>query len=101
MFEVREVLRLCLRGEGPRPIERRSALGFGRRGDPPPPLRRHGEAWRVLATHHDRIKAWLDNGLTTVKVHDLSTREGVTVPERTLHRYALEECVEYRAGDQG
>ena len=29
-------------------------------------------------------------GLTVVKVDELLAREGVVVPERTLHRYALE-----------
>src|SRR5271163_1961594 len=41
--------------------------------------------------HHDRIKAWPDEGLTAVKVGELSAREGVVAPERTLHRYALAE----------
>lgn len=53
----------------------------------------HGEAWRMLVARHDRIEAWLKkDGLTVVKVHDLLTREGVMVPERTLHRYADEVC---------
>lgn len=123
VFEVREVLRLWLRGEGIRPVERLSgvnrktvrryvdaAIGLGLRQDGgelqltdeflgsvveavrPHRSDGHGEAWRVLSAHHDRIKAWLDEGLTAVKVHDLLTREGIVVPERTLHRYALEEC---------
>jgi transposase len=123
VFEVREVLRLWLRGEGIRPIERLSgvnrktvrryveaAVALGLRQDAgdvqltdellgsvveavrPHRSDGHGEAWRVLARHHDRIKAWLDSGLTAVKVGDLLTREGIVVPERTLHRYALEEC---------
>jgi transposase len=52
----------------------------------------HGAAWRSLAAHHDQIKAWLDEGLTVVKCHDLLARQGVVVPQRTLHRYALEVC---------
>lgn len=51
----------------------------------------HGDAWRLLAGHRDRIKAWPDEGLTAVKVGELSAREGVVAPERTLHRYALAE----------
>jgi hypothetical protein len=51
----------------------------------------HGDAWRLLAGHHDRIKAWPDEGLTAVKVGEPSAREGVVAPERTLHRYALAE----------
>ncbi|MGI8756829.1 MAG: hypothetical protein ACR2MB_13420 [Acidimicrobiales bacterium] len=47
----------------------------------------------MLVARHDRIEAWLKkDGLTVVKVHDLLTREGVVVPERTLHRYAGEVC---------
>ena len=51
----------------------------------------HGQAWDTLKADHDQLKAWLaDDGLTVVKVHDLLTRRGTVVPERTLHRYALE-----------
>ncbi len=123
VFEVREVLRLWLRGETLRGIERLSrvdrktvrryveaATGLGVRKDGgevqlgdeligsvveavrPHRCDGHGEAWRLLVTHHDQIKAWLDKGLTVVKCHDLLTRQGVMVPERTLHRYALEVC---------
>ena len=43
----------------------------------------------VLFGGHDHV---LDTeGLTVVKVHELLERKGVVVPERTLHRYALEE----------
>ena len=123
VFEVREVLRLWLRGETLRGIERLSrvdrktvrryveaATGQGlvrESGEDqlhdeligsvveavrPHRSDGHGEAWRLLTTHHDQIKAWLDKGLTVVKCHDLLTRQGVVVPERTLHRYALEVC---------
>jgi transposase len=123
VFEVREVLRLWLRGEGVRPSERLSgvdrktirryvdaaiALGLGRDGGEiqltdefigsvveavrPHRSDGHGEAWRLLVAHHDRIKGWLDDGLTAVKVHEFLGREGIVVPERTMHRYALEEC---------
>jgi len=44
----------------------------------------HGDAWRILVTNHDQIKTWLDAGLTVVKAHDLLTRKGVVVRERTL-----------------
>ena len=51
------------------------------------------DAWRVLAAHHETIEKWLTtDGLTVVKVHDLLARRGVAVPQRTLHRYALEVC---------
>jgi transposase len=121
VFEVREILRLWMRGESLRAVERlagvdrktvrryvEAATGFGvvRDGEEsqldesligsvveavrPHRTDGHGEAWRVVVANHDQIKAWLDADLTVVKVHDLLTRKGVVVPERTLHRYALE-----------
>jgi transposase len=123
VFEVREVLRLWMRGESLRNLERLAgldrktvrrylqaaeALGVGREGGEeqldeallgsvveavrPHRSDGHGAAWRSLAAHHDQIKAWLDEGLTVVKCHDLLARQGVVVPQRTLHRYALEVC---------
>ena len=124
VFEVREVLRLWLRGEGQRPVARLAgvdrktvcryvaaaeALGVVREAGEeqlsdelmgsvveavrPHRSDGHGEAWRRLVAHHDRIMAWLsDDGLTVVKVHELLAREGTVVPERTLHRYADEVC---------
>ena len=51
----------------------------------------HGEAWAVLVANHDQLKTWLvTEGLTAVKAHELLARQGTVVPERTLHRYALE-----------
>ncbi|MEA2827753.1 MAG: hypothetical protein QOG43_2192 [Actinomycetota bacterium] len=121
VFEVREILRLWMRGESLRAVERlagvdrktvrryvESATGLGLARDGgegqldesmigsvveavrPHRSDGHGEAWRLVVANHDQIKAWLDAGLTVVKVHDLLTRKGVVVPERTLHRYALE-----------
>ena len=124
VFEVREVLRLLLRGEGLRSTERlvgvdrktvrryltaAGELGLVRDGgeeqldrcvrglvvDKVRPHRRdgRGEAWGVLVANHELIVAWLKNdGLTVRKVHELLARRGVVVPERTLHRYALEVC---------
>ena len=124
VFEVREVLRLWLRGEGLRSVERLAGvdrktvrryvivaeeLGLVRDGGEdqlsdefigsvveavrPHRSDGHGEAWRLLVARHDRIEAWLKkDGLTVVKVGDLLSREGVVVPERTLHRYATEVC---------
>jgi transposase len=123
VFEVREVLRLWLRGETLRGIERLSrvdrktvrryveaavAQGVARQGGEdqlhdqligavveavrPHRCDGHGEPWRLLVAHHDQIRSWLDDGLTVVKCRDLLTRQGVVVPERTLHRYALEVC---------
>src|SRR3954447_14232318 len=46
-----------------------------------------GSAWEVLCVNHDRINRWVDEGLTVVKIGDLLARQGVMVPQRTLHRY--------------
>lgn len=123
VFEVREILRLWLRGEGLRAISRLAgmdrktvrryveaaeALGVDRVGNDeqltdlllgqvvervrPDRTDGRGEARRLLDAHRDQLKKWLDtDGLTVVKVHELLERRGVSVPERTLHRYALEE----------
>lgn len=122
VHEIREVLRLWLRGEGQRSVARHAAVdrktvrryveaavacGLDRAGGEeqltdeligqvcervrPHRADGHGEAWATLRANHDQLKAWLvDDGLTVVKVHDLLTRQGTVVPERTLHRYALE-----------
>jgi transposase len=123
VFEVREVLRLWLRGEGLRAVSRLAGmdrktvrryveaaeeLGLDRAGDEDQltdlllgqvveKVRPHrtdgrGEARRLLDDRRDQLVKWLDKeGLTVVKVHELLARQGVVVPERTLHRYALEE----------
>jgi transposase len=122
VFEVREVLRLWLAGEGFRAVERLTqldrktvrryveaavALGLDRDGgdeqlgdefigrvvEAVRPHRRdgRGQAWHVLEAQHDQLERWLvDEKLTVVKAHELLERQGVVVPQRTLHRYALE-----------
>jgi len=122
VFEIREVLRLWLRGEGFRSIERLSSVdrktvrryveaaqdagmvaGVGDRqltdeliGQVCEQVRPHrpdghGQAWAVIKANHDQLRTWLvDDKLTVVKAHELLGRRGVVVPERTLHRYALE-----------
>ena len=51
----------------------------------------HGSAWEVIKANHDQLKTWLvEDKLTVKKAHELLERRGVVVPERTLHRYALE-----------
>ena len=122
VYEIREVLRLWLRGEGYRSIERLSSVDrktvrryvgaaaacglvrgggedqlsdelIGRVCELVRPHRRdgHGAAWAMLRANHDQLKTWLvDEKLTVVKAHDLLGRRGVVVPQRTLHRYALE-----------
>ena len=123
VFEVREVLRLFLRGEGLRSTER--LVGVDRKTvrryltaaeevglvveggeeqltdafvalvvDKVRPCRREGRgaAWAVLVAHAV-IVGWLKtDGLTVVKAHELLARRGIVVPQRTLHRYALEVC---------
>ncbi|MGH3455391.1 MAG: IS21 family transposase [Nocardioidaceae bacterium] len=52
-----------------------------------------GEAWRLLVANHQLVEDWLKKDKLTVrKTHELLARRGVVVPERTLHRYALEVC---------
>jgi hypothetical protein len=122
VYEIKEVLRLWLRGEGYRAIERLSSverkavrryvraateLGLNRGGGEaqlndvlmasvcervrPHRPTGHGAAWATLVANHDQLEAWLvDKKLTVVKAHDLLSRQGIAVPQRTLHRYALE-----------
>jgi transposase len=124
VFEVREVLRLWLRGEGLRSTERLAGVdrktvrryvaaavelglvrdgGEGQLSDEfigsvveavrPHRVDGRGEAWRLLVANHQLIVDWLkSDGLTVRKAHELLARRGVVVPERTLHRYALEVC---------
>ncbi|HET7476138.1 MAG TPA: IS21 family transposase [Dermatophilaceae bacterium] len=124
VFEIREVLRLWLRGEGVRATER--LVGVDRKtvrrylaaaqelglvgdggeeqlsdvflGSVVEKVRPHradgrGQAWALLVAQHEQIEKWLKTeGLTVVKVGELLGRRGIVVPERTLHRYALEVC---------
>jgi hypothetical protein len=132
VHEIREVLRLWLRGESLRSVERLSGLdrktvrryvaaaescgavadgGAGQLGDEllsrvaeavrPHRADGHGAAWALLAAHHDELKALLDDGLTVVKAGELLARRGVVVPQRTLHRYALEVLGHGRAARRG
>jgi transposase len=121
VFEVREVLRLWLAGEGIRATERLvgfdrktvrryvdAAVGLGLVRDGgeeqltdvfiglvveavrPHRSDGHGEAWRLLAAHHDEITAWVEGDLTGVKIAELLERRGVEVPCRTVQRYIAE-----------
>ncbi len=124
VFEVREVLRLWLRGEGIRSTERLAGvdrktvrrylaaaqeLGVVRDGGEeqlrdelvgavveavrPHRSDGHGEAWQLLVANHELIVGWLaKDDMTVRKTRELLARRGVVVPERTLHRYALEVC---------
>jgi transposase len=57
----------------------------------------HGAAWELLLAHEERIRAWVTGGkgeepLSIVKIEELLARQGVRVPYRTLHRFAVERC---------
>jgi transposase len=52
----------------------------------------HGEAWRTLLGEEARIKEWLNEDLTVVKIGILLARRGVVVPHRTLARFAVQRC---------
>ncbi len=122
VHEIREVLRLWLRGESDRAIARLSVVdrktvkryvtagteaGLVRDGDEsqlsdgligqvceqvrPHRGDGHGSGWETLRAHHEQLKVWLvDEGLTVVKTHELLARQGIAVPQRSVHRYALE-----------
>ena len=122
VYEIGEVLRLWVRGEGLRSIERLAGMdrktvrryvgaaveaglvrdgGEGQLSDvllasvcekvrPQRPGGR-GAAWELAVANHGLLAGWLvDDGLTVVKAGELLARRGAAVPERTLHRYALE-----------
>lgn len=55
----------------------------------------HGAAWELLCANHSRISEWVGKDLTVVKIGDLLARDGVVVPQRTLHRYCVDRT-EYR-----
>ncbi|HEX6476265.1 MAG TPA: IS21 family transposase [Acidimicrobiales bacterium] len=122
MHEIREVLRLWLRGEGFRSIERLAMVdrktvrryvaagveaGLVRDGAEdqlsdeligvvcervrPHRPDGHGTGWAALKANHDQLQTWLvDEHLNVRRAHELLGRSGVVLPERTLHRYALE-----------
>lgn len=57
----------------------------------------HGASWELLLGHEEQIRAWVSGGkgqepLSIVKVEELLARQGVRVPYRTLHRFAVERC---------
>jgi hypothetical protein len=53
----------------------------------------HGDSWEMLLAHQDRISAWVGKDkLSIVKVEQLLTCQGVNVPYRTLHRFAVQRC---------
>jgi transposase len=52
----------------------------------------HGQAWETLLARREEITAWVQRGLTVVKIGDLLGREGVVVPYRTLVRFCEQCC---------
>ena len=52
----------------------------------------HGAAWDLLLERKSEVTGWVKGGLTIVKIEVLLTRSGTSVPYRTLHRFATEEC---------
>ena len=57
----------------------------------------HGASWELLLAHEERIRVWVKGGdgqepLSIVKIEELLARQGVRVPYRTLHRFAVERC---------
>ncbi len=51
----------------------------------------HGEAWRRLTEQRSFVEARLKEGLTLTKIGSLLRRQGVSVPYRTLDRFAVTE----------
>ena len=59
----------------------------------------HGASWELLLEREEQITGWVkgdkDAGLeplSIVKIEELLARQGVRVPYRTLHRFAVERC---------
>jgi transposase len=57
----------------------------------------HGASWEILLGHEEQITAWVrgedgQDPLSIVKIEELLARQGVKVPYRTLHRFAVERC---------
>ena len=52
---------------------------------------RHGEAWKVLVAHREKLEGWHNDDVPAVKMVELLGRQGVVVPERTLNRYLAAE----------
>jgi hypothetical protein len=61
----------------------------------------HGVSWEALLAHEEQIRAWVTGGkgdgpgqepLSIVKIEELLGRQGVRVPYRTLHRFAVQRC---------
>ena len=58
----------------------------------------HGAAWDALLAQEEQVRGWIDAGLQLTNVHGKLARQGVVVPYRTLHRFAVERCGFGRGG---
>jgi len=61
----------------------------------------HGASWETLLGREEQIRGWVTGGvvdgrrqeqLSIVKIEELLARQGVVVPYRTLHRFAVARC---------
>lgn len=52
----------------------------------------HGLAWDRLLPVEAEIREWVEAGLQLTNIHGKLERQGVPVPYRTLHRFAVERC---------
>ena len=52
----------------------------------------HGAAWDRLLPVEAEICEWVGEGLQLTNIHGKLERQGVPVPYRTLHRFAVERC---------
>jgi transposase len=52
----------------------------------------HGLAWDRLLPVEAEIREWVQQGLQLTNIHGKLERQGVPVPYRTLHRFAVERC---------
>ena len=50
----------------------------------------HGQAWEALLAEQTRIRDWVDADLQLTNIHGKLARHGITVPYRTLHRFAVD-----------
>jgi len=52
----------------------------------------HGRAWEALLPWEQQIREWVKAELQLTNIHGKLVRQGVIVPYRTLHRFAVERC---------
>lgn len=52
----------------------------------------HGAAWDRLLPVEEQVRGWVKDGLQLTNIHGKLERQGVAVPYRTLHRFAVERC---------